>query len=45
MTPAERRIMNNAVYAQQLGSTSTKANFKKKHGVTPTQYIKNMQKK
>jgi hypothetical protein len=41
MTPAEQRRMNNAVYAQQLGSPATKKKFATNNGGrTPTQYIK-----
>ena len=39
-----RTHMNNAVYAQQLGGAASKAAFKKKHWMTPSQYIKKHQK-
>ena len=39
-----RTYYNNAVYAQQLGTAATKAKFKEKHGMTPTQYINEYKK-
>ncbi len=40
----KRTHMNNAVYQQQLGTAASKAAFKNKHGMTPSQYIKQHQK-
>ena len=39
-----RTYYNNAVYAQQLGTATTKAKFKEKHDMTPTQYINEYKK-